>query len=99
MTNERKKEKISFLEESSTHTVYRVLRIAWDPLNRRRVYPPPLVGGGGGHTHLRERGRGVPIRTRGQTLWYSRYIRASSLSWRVEAFPDHASQEQTLLNM
>ncbi len=35
---------------------------------------PPLVPGG--HTRLRERGWGerVPIRTMGQTLWYSRYI-------------------------
>jgi hypothetical protein len=26
------------------------------------------------HIHLRERGWGVPIRTRGQTLWLSRYM-------------------------
>ncbi len=36
--------------------------------------PPPLVPRGGTHS-LGERGwGGVPIRTRGQTLWYSRYI-------------------------
>ncbi len=28
----------------------------------------------GGHTRLREKGWGVPIRTRGQTLWYSRFF-------------------------
>ncbi len=47
----------------------------WDihPLTRNRVYPPPpLVPGG--HIRLRVRGWGVPIPTRGQTLWYSRYI-------------------------
>ncbi len=45
------------------------------PSYRRRVLPPPpLVPGGGGHTCLRERGWADTIRTRGQTLWYSRYI-------------------------
>ncbi len=61
-----------------TNRVDRVLsffssRPNWDPhiLTRRRVCPPlPLVGGGGS----REGVGGVPIRTRGQTLWYSRYI-------------------------
>ncbi len=46
------------------------------------VRPPPhpqasvaplWVGGGGGHIRLRERGWADPIRTKGQTLWYSRY--------------------------
>ncbi len=38
--------------------------------------PSPLVPGGGGTGTLVCRGEGVgPIRTRGQTLWYSRYIR------------------------
>ncbi len=40
-------------------------------LPQRRCLPP---FGSGGHTRLRERGCEVPIRTRGQTLWYSRYI-------------------------
>ena len=47
------------------------------PLTRRRVCSPLLwFGGGGIHiTHsLGERGWGVPIQTRGQTLWYSRYL-------------------------
>ncbi len=40
----------------------------------KRVLPPtPLVPGGGGHTRLRERGRGEPVRTKGQTPWCSRY--------------------------
>ncbi len=45
------------------------------PHTRSRVCPP--FGSEGRytvHTRLRERGRGVPIRTWGQTLWYSRYI-------------------------
>jgi hypothetical protein len=36
--------------------------------------PPPFGSKGGRHTRLRERGRGEPIRTKGHTLWYSRYI-------------------------
>ncbi len=45
------------------------------PHPQENVPIPSLVpGGGGGQTRLRERGWGVPIRTRGQTLWYSRYI-------------------------
>ncbi len=44
-----------------------------NPLTRRRVCPPPLIPGEG-HTRLRERGWEVPIRTRGHTLWYNRYI-------------------------
>jgi hypothetical protein len=43
------------------------------PLAPRRVCPPPF-GSGGGHTRLRERGGGVPIRTSGQPLWCSRYL-------------------------
>ncbi len=42
------------------------------PLTRRRVRPPLWLRGE--HIRLRERGRAAPIRTRGQTLWYSRYI-------------------------
>jgi hypothetical protein len=38
----------------------------------KRVCPPPLCLGGG-HTLLREREWADPIRTRGQTLWYSRF--------------------------
>ncbi len=38
-------------------------------LTRRRDCPP-----GSGHPLLRERGWGVTIPTRGQTLWYSRHI-------------------------
>ncbi len=36
------------------------------------IPPPPLVPGG--PTHLREKKCGVPFQTRGQTMWYSRYI-------------------------
>ncbi len=51
------------------------LRISPKPLNRRRVcVPPPLpLVQEEGHTRLREKG-GVPIPTRGHTLWYSMYI-------------------------
>ncbi len=45
---------------------------------RRRMCPP--FGSGGGHTRLRERWRADPIRTRGQTLCYSRF---SIISLRV----------------
>jgi hypothetical protein len=42
------------------------------PLTRKRVLPPPPFGSRGeGHTRLRERGRGEPFWTRGQTLWFS----------------------------
>ncbi len=44
------------------------------PLTRRRVCPPPLWFTGGKHSLAVEGGRGVPIRTRGQILWYFRYI-------------------------
>ncbi len=43
------------------------------PLIRRRVCPP-LVPGGEGAQSLAGEGGGVPIPTRGQILWYSRYI-------------------------
>ncbi len=43
-----------------------------------------------GHTRLRERGWGggvlIPIRTRGQTLWYSRYIRTL---WGIDSDTNH----------
>jgi hypothetical protein len=46
--------------------------------------PPPLGFRGEGHTRLRERvGLGVPIRTRGQTLWYSRYV---CTLWNTQRF-------------
>jgi hypothetical protein len=38
---------------------------------------------GRGHTRLRKRGWGVPIRTRGQALWYSRYIRMYDCTYFV----------------
>jgi hypothetical protein len=38
------------------------------------ILPPLLVGGGGAHTRLQGEGLGVPYPTRGQTLFYSRYI-------------------------
>jgi hypothetical protein len=67
------------------HRVDRVLGFIsscpnWDspnPVTRKRVCSPLLwLGGGGGaqHTRLRERGWGVAIPTKGQTLWCSRYI-------------------------
>jgi hypothetical protein len=56
------------------HRVDRVLsyfagRPNWDSLTRRRVCSPLLwLGGGGGGSHSLA-GEGVPIRTRGKTLW------------------------------
>ncbi len=44
------------------------------PLTRRRVCPPPVLGGRGTLAGERRVGR-VPIPTRGHTLWYSLYIR------------------------
>jgi hypothetical protein len=45
-----------------------------NPLTRRRMCPLPLWFRGEGLTRWGERGAGgVSIRTRGQTLWYSRY--------------------------
>ncbi len=43
------------------------------PPPQASVAPPPPFGSGRGHTRLRERGRREQIRTRGQTLWLSRY--------------------------
>ncbi len=43
------------------------------PHPQASVSPSPFGCGWGEHTRLRERGWGVPVRTRGQTLWYSRY--------------------------
>ncbi len=44
-------------------------RPSWDPSPADDCVPP-LFGSRRVHTRLRERGEGVPIRTRGQTLWY-----------------------------
>ncbi len=53
-----------------------VVRIGSPPPHpQASVVPPPpahLVPKGE-HTRLRERGRGEPVRTKEQTLWYSRY--------------------------
>jgi hypothetical protein len=63
----------------STHRVVgfysRVVRIGTSlpptrPPCRRRVCPPRFDSGG--HTRCLE-GGGVPVRTRGQALWYSKY--------------------------
>jgi hypothetical protein len=60
-----------------THRVHSVLglfssRPNWDhpPPHLKASVSPPF-GSGGRHTRLRKRGWGVPIQTRGQTLWYS----------------------------
>jgi hypothetical protein len=39
----------------------------------------------GGHTRLRERGCGEPIRTKGRTIWYSSYSITSGFWPRVRA--------------
>ncbi len=39
------------------------------------IPPPPFGWGGGAFSLASERGGGVPIPTRGHTLWYSLYIR------------------------
>jgi hypothetical protein len=51
-------------------------RMNWDPpppSPAGECVPPFGSGGGGGAHSLAGEGGGVPIRTRGQTLWYSRY--------------------------
>ncbi len=66
------------------HRVYRVpalslqsFELALPPSHpQASVAPPFLVPGGGTHSHAGS-GWGEPIRTKGQTLWYSRY------SWLV----------------
>ncbi len=57
-------------------TQHRVVKIGTPPpLPQASVSPPPWLQGGG-DTHGCGRGGGeVPIRTKGQTLWYSREIR------------------------
>ncbi len=45
------------------------------PLTRRRVCPPPFVPGGSAHSLAGEGVHGgVPMRTRGNTMRYSKYI-------------------------
>ncbi len=44
------------------------------PHQQASVPPPPLMIQRGVHTRSRERGGAVRIPTRGQTMWYSRYI-------------------------
>jgi hypothetical protein len=46
--------------------------------------PPPPRFQGGGHTLLRGRGKGEPIWTKGQTLWYSRYCIITLRWWGWE---------------
>jgi hypothetical protein len=58
--------------QSAMQAFSQVVRIGYPrPLIRKRVLPPPPLVLGEGHTHLWVRGRGEPIRTKGQTLWYS----------------------------
>ncbi len=73
---------LSFWEYVPHHRVDRVLCFFASRPNRdpptpstggECVPPPPPVRGG--HSRLQEREWGVPIRTRGQTLCYTRYIR------------------------
>ncbi len=66
--------------EGVRHSVYGVpgflsSRPSWvpHPLTSKRMLPPPIWVQVGGHTRLREMGQGEPIRTKRQTLWYSRY--------------------------
>jgi hypothetical protein len=68
-----------FLGQCASHRVDRVLsffssRPNWDSPNPSPAGEcvPPF--GSGGTPSRGERGWGVPIPTRGQTLWYSRYI-------------------------
>jgi hypothetical protein len=76
---------LSIVINSLRHRVDRVLgffssRPNWDPPTHsspKECVPLPLVPGV--HTRLREKDGGVPIQTRGQTLWYSRYEYISTL--------------------
>ncbi len=61
----------------TTEYIDRVLELAnWDPLSQptAECVSPPLFQGGGAHSLAGEVMEGVPIATRGQTLWYSTYI-------------------------
>jgi hypothetical protein len=64
-------------ESTECYAISLVVRIRTPPSPHPQtsVFPPPLVQGEGYtvHTHLRD-GGGVPVLTRGQTLWYYRYI-------------------------
>jgi hypothetical protein len=44
------------------------------PHTQAGVEPPSFGSGGEGGTLASQVGEGVPMRTRGQTLWYSRHI-------------------------
>ncbi len=62
------------------HRVYRVPRLSLQSFELAPPAPspaskccPPLWFQGGGTHSLAGSGRGKPIRTKGQTLWYSRY--------------------------
>jgi hypothetical protein len=59
------------------------------PLTRKRFCPPPLVLGGGGHCLARDGGGGVPIPTRGETLYsaHSSTLGKYVLCSRPEAAP------------
>ncbi len=57
--------------------------------SRRQVCPPfGFWGGGGAHSLA---GEGVPIRTRGQTLWYAMYICTFTFSThlQIHCLPQH----------
>ncbi len=64
-------------EQTECHAGFLSSRPNWvlcPPLHpQASVPPPPLLGPREGHICLRERGLGVPIRAKGQTLQYSRY--------------------------
>ncbi len=69
-------------DRTEKYVQYRVDRVLgfFSSRPKRNTPPPsegecvhPLLVPGGTHSLAGEGGRGVPIRTRGQTLWYSRY--------------------------
>jgi hypothetical protein len=83
--------------DRTQHRVDRVLgffssRPNSDPLTRGRICSPPLFPGGG-DTHACGIG-GVPIRTRRQTLWYSRYT--VTRPYAGFRHPDRMAPDQTV---
>jgi hypothetical protein len=85
-------------EYTECHAGFLSCRPNWlpRPLARKRVLPPPF-GSWGGHTRLLERGRGEPIRTKGQTLWYSTGQRKTVKEVGLNVSKKFPSQEMTRL--
>jgi hypothetical protein len=62
------------------------------PSSAGKCVPPPFGSEGWGHTRLRGSVSGVPIRTRGQTLWYSCGLRDLDIDPRKPKWPSKKKQ-------